>query len=57
MFDHCIQAITTEQTDVVMDLMERVPSPTCSDDMKITYIERVNQTRLNEYRDSESWGR
>ena len=29
MFDHCIQAMSAEQSDVVMDLMERGPSPTC----------------------------
>ena len=40
MFDHCIQAMTAEQTDVVMDLIERGPSPTCYDDLKTAYIER-----------------
>ena len=35
MFDHCIQAMTAKQSDVVMDLMERGPSPTCVDDLKI----------------------
>ena len=37
MFDHCIHAMTAEQTEVVMDLMERGPSPTCYDDMKTAY--------------------
>lgn len=40
MFDYCIQAMTAEQSDVVMDLMERGPSPTCYDDLKTAYIER-----------------
>ena len=44
MFDHCIQAMTAEQTDVVMDLMERGPSPTCYDDLKTAYIERRTPT-------------
>ena len=43
MFDHCIHAMTAEQSDVVMDLMERGPSPTCRC--------RVHRPRLNEYRD------
>ena len=29
-----------EQSDVVMDLMERGPSPTCYDDLKQAYVER-----------------
>ena len=29
--------MTAEQTEVVMDLMERGPSPTCYDDMKTAY--------------------
>ena len=44
MFDHCIQAMTAEQSDVVMDLMERGPSPTCYDDLKTAYIERRTPT-------------
>ena len=28
MFDHCIHAMMAEQSDVVMDLIERGPSPT-----------------------------
>ena len=44
MVDHCIQAMTAEKTDVVMDLMERGPSPTCYDDLKTAYIERRTPT-------------
>ena len=44
MFDHCTQAMTAEQSDVVMDLMERGPSPTCYDDLKTAYIERRTPT-------------
>ena len=44
MFDHCIQAMTAEQTDVVIDLMERGTSPTCYDDLKTAYIERRTPT-------------
>ena len=44
MFDHCIQAMTAGQSDVVMDLMERGPSPTCYDDLKTAYIERRTPT-------------
>ena len=44
MFDHCIQAMTAEQSDVEMDLMERGPSPTCYDDLKTAYIERRTPT-------------
>ena len=44
MFDHCIQAMTAEQTDVVMDLMERGSPPTCYDDLKTAYIERRTPT-------------
>ena len=40
MFDHCINVMTAEQSDVVMDLMERGPSPTCYDDLKQAYVER-----------------
>ena len=40
MFDHCIQAMTAEQSDVVMDLMEKGPSTTCFADLKTAYIER-----------------
>ena len=42
MFDHCIQAMTAEQTDVVMDLMEM--ALTCYDDLKTAYIERRTPT-------------
>ena len=38
MFDNCIQAMTAEQSDVVMELMERGPSPTCYDNLKTAYI-------------------
>ena len=44
MFDHCIQAMAAEQSDVVMDLMERGSSPTCYDDLKTAYIERRTPT-------------
>ena len=44
MFDYCIQAMTAEQSDVVMDLMERGSSPTCYYDLKTAYIERRTPT-------------
>ena len=44
MFDHCLQAMTAEQSDEVMDLMERGPSATCYDDLKTAYIERRTPT-------------
>ena len=44
MFDHCIQAMTAEQTEVVMDLMER--ALTCYDDLKTAYIERRTPTTV-----------
>ena len=44
MFHHCIHAMTAEQSDVVMDLMERGPSPTCYGDLNTAYIERSTPT-------------
>ena len=44
MFDHCINAMSAEQSDVVMDLLERGPTPTCYDDLKRAYIERRTPT-------------
>ena len=44
MFDHCIHAMTADQSDVVMDLMERVPSHDCYNDLKRMYIERRTPT-------------
>ena len=38
MFDHCIQAMAAEQSDVVMDLMEKGPSTTCYADLKTEYL-------------------
>ena len=34
MFDHCMHAMTADQSDVVMDLMERGPSHDCYNDLK-----------------------
>ena len=44
MFDHCIHAMTADQSDVVMDLMERGPSNNCYDELKRAYIERRTPT-------------
>ena len=44
MFDHYIHAMTVDQSDVVMDLMERGPSHNCYDDLKLAYIERRTPT-------------
>ena len=44
MFDHCIHAMTADQSDVVMDLMVRGPSHDCYDDVKRVYIERRTPT-------------
>ena len=40
MFDHCIHVMSTEQSDVVTDLMEKGPSPNCYNELKAAYIER-----------------
>ena len=44
MFDHCIHAMTADQSDVVMDLTVRGPSHDCYDDLKRVYIERRTPT-------------
>ena len=44
MFDHCIHAMTADQSEFVMDLMERKPSHNCYDDLKRVYIERRTPT-------------
>ena len=44
MFDHCIHAMTTDQSDVIMDLMERGPSHNCYDELKRAYLERRTPT-------------
>ena len=44
MFDHCIHAMTADQSDVIMDLMERGPSHNCYDELKRAYIERRTPT-------------
>ena len=44
MFDHCIHAMSAEQSDVVMDLMERGPSDNAYTDLKATYLERRTPT-------------
>ena len=44
MCDHCIHAMTADQSDVVMDLMEREPSHDCYNDLKQMYIERRTPT-------------
>ena len=44
MFDHCIRAMTADQSDVVMDLMERGSSHNCYDELKRAYIERRTPT-------------
>ena len=36
--------MAAEHSDVVMDLMERGPSPTCYDDLKTAYLERRTPT-------------
>ena len=40
MFDHCVHAMSAEQSDVVMDLMEKGPFPNCYNELKAAYIER-----------------
>ena len=40
MFDHCLHAISAEQSDVVMDLMEKGPSDNAYAELKATYLER-----------------
>ena len=44
MFDHCIHAMTADQSDVIMDLMERGSSHNCYDELKRAYIERRTPT-------------
>ena len=44
MFDHCIHAMTADQSDVILDLMERGPSHNCYDELKWAYIERRTPT-------------
>ena len=44
MFDHGIHAITADQSDVIMDLIERGPSHNCYDELKRAYIERRTPT-------------
>ena len=44
MFDHCIHAMSAEQSDIVMDLMERGPSDNAYTDLKATYLERRTPT-------------
>ena len=39
-----IVSMSAEQSDVVMDLLERGPTPTCYDDLKPAYIERRTPT-------------
>ena len=34
MFDHCVHAMSAEQSDVVMDLMEKGPFPNCYNELK-----------------------
>ena len=44
MFDHCLRDMSAEQSDVVMDLMERCPPYKAYTDLKATYLERRTPT-------------
>ena len=44
MFDHCLHAMSAEQYDVVMDLMEKGPSDNAYAELKATYLERRTPT-------------
>ena len=40
MFDHCLHAMPADQSDVVMDLMEKGTSDNAYAELKSTYLER-----------------
>ena len=41
MFDHCVHAMTAEQSDVIMDLMVKTPSSSnCYDELRRIYLQR-----------------
>ena len=44
MFDHCLHAMSADQSDVVMDLMEKGPSDNAYAELKSTYLERRTPT-------------
>ena len=44
MLDHCLHAISADQSDVVMDLMGKCPSDNAYAELKSTYLERRTPT-------------
>ena len=44
MFDHCLHAMSADQSDVALDLMEKGPSDNAYAELKSTYLERRTPT-------------